>query len=120
MSKVGLAWDLDVTSEVRINAKKLEAAKQSLRSEWQAVNDMYESFRQRVYTQIAEIDQKSIELKHNIKQSLDELKIKIDGVIEDIKIFIDSPESSSRKLLKMSRDNFAKLQQSLDVILRAA
>jgi DNA anti-recombination protein RmuC len=96
----------------------LETSKRSLASEWQTVNEMYERFQQKVQAQITEIT--NSELRHNITQSLDELRAKIESVIEEIKTFLEEPEKSSKQLLKMSRENFAKLQKSFELILKAA
>jgi stearoyl-CoA desaturase (delta-9 desaturase) len=120
MSKVGLAWDLQATADVRINAKVQETAKQALngvQSEWQNVNDMYQKLRETVYAKIDELDHSSIKLKNNILQNLDDLKVRVDVIMNEIKICMESPEKSSKQLLEATKNNFKSLKHNFESIV---
>jgi archaellum component FlaC len=123
MSKLGLAWDLECTPEVRIKARVQETSRQMLneiQSEWQTVNQMYENFREKLLTTMTNLDENSSKLKNNLSQKLDELRSQVDVLIKDIKNFMELPEKSSQKLLKTAHHNFKILQRNFESICKIA
>ena len=123
MYKLGLAWDLNCTSDVRIQAKEKTTAQNLLGNmeEFQCFSRLCEDVRSKLTAAIEAIEKKSTKLQNNISikvsQNLNDLSQKVDLVVLEIKNIKTSSEKSAKKLLNQASTKLHNLQERLESIL---
>ena len=124
MSKVGLAWDLERTPKVRIQAKMqetnqylLEGRKHELSLLQSRINQLTEV----IYVKLHEIDNRSVYIRTKLKKSFLDIQESLRKLAEQLQSSIQLTEESSEQLLKKaskkihdSEAAFYKLYNKLD------
>lgn len=124
MSKVGLAWNLERTPEVRIQAKihetnkhLLEGRKHQLSLLESRTNQLIEI----IYVKLHEIDTRSVYIRTQLKKSFLDIQESLKKLAEQLQSSIQLPEESSEQMLKKaskkiqdSETAFYKLYKKLD------
>ncbi|WP_323738904.1 acyl-CoA desaturase [Candidatus Trichorickettsia mobilis] len=124
MSKVGLAWDLDRTPEVRIQAKLNETNKYYI--EWRkqqasVLQNKVDQLLEHLYVKLNELENSSICVKNQLKKSFADAQESLNKIAEQLRSSVQLPEKSSEKILKMVAEKLdnteiiiCKLYQTLD------
>ncbi|WP_341755038.1 acyl-CoA desaturase [Candidatus Tisiphia endosymbiont of Ptychoptera albimana] len=105
MSKVGLAWNLEVTPEVRIQAKVNETSKYLIEGRKQQLSLLQDKINQlveRVYVKLNEIENSSISVKVQLQKSFIEIQESLKKLAEQLHSSIQLTEKSSERLLKIA------------------
>ncbi|WP_341752062.1 acyl-CoA desaturase [Candidatus Tisiphia endosymbiont of Piscicola geometra] len=105
MSKLGLAWNLEVTPEVRIQAKVNETSKYLIEGRKQQLSLLQDKINQlveRVYVKLNEIENSSISVKVQLQKSFIEIQESLKKLAEQLHSSIQLTEKSSERLLKIA------------------
>ncbi|BFD46222.1 MAG: fatty acid desaturase [Rickettsia endosymbiont of Sergentomyia squamirostris] len=105
MSKLGLAWDLEVTPEIRIQAKVNETSKYLIEGRKQQLSLLQDKINQlveRVYVKLTEIENSSISVKAQLQKSFIEIHESLKKLAEQLQSSIQLTEKSSEQLLKIA------------------
>lgn len=105
MSKLGLAWNLEVTPEVRIQAKVNETSKYLIEGRKQQLSLLQDKINQlveRVYVKLNEIENSSISVKVQLQKSFIEIQESLKKLAEQLQSSIQLTEKSSERLLKIA------------------
>lgn len=105
MSKLGLAWNLEVTSKIRIQAKINETSKYLIEGRKQQLNLLQDKINQlveHVYVKLNELENSSISIKAQLKKSFMEIQESLKKLAEQLHSSIQLTEKSSERLLKIA------------------
>ncbi|WP_375319252.1 fatty acid desaturase [Candidatus Tisiphia endosymbiont of Oplodontha viridula] len=105
MSKLGLAWNLEVTPEIRIQARANETSKYLIEGRKQQLSLLQDKINQlveRVYVKLNEIESSSISVKSQLKKSFIEIQESLKKLAEQLQSSIQLTEQSSERLLKIA------------------
>jgi stearoyl-CoA desaturase (delta-9 desaturase) len=123
MSRVGLAWDLNVTSDVRIQAKAQENSRISTiaaKTEWSNVKVKIDSLKDSVSTIITHnleiVETSSIKMKEEIYKNLEFINNKLNYLSEQARFFMQLPENSSDALIKKATKQIRNFENSINKI----
>jgi stearoyl-CoA desaturase (delta-9 desaturase) len=115
MSKVGLAWDLDRTPEVRVLAKMkevkthvIEVRKQQLGLMELKINQLLEH----LYEKLALLDDSSTALKAQFKKSVSSFQLSLSTLAGQLSLLSSqlATEKFSEKLLKITRYKITRIE----------
>jgi len=117
MSKVGLAWNLDITPEVRIKAKMNETKTYLIEGRKVRLNMMQEKIDQLINhlcIKLSELENSSISIKNQVKKSFKEIQGSLSNLAEQLhSSTIQLTEQSSEKLLKIANVRIKKAELSI-------
>ncbi|MCC8416035.1 MAG: fatty acid desaturase [Rickettsia endosymbiont of Gnoriste bilineata] len=105
MSKLGLAWNLEVTPEVRIQAKVNETSKYLIEGRKQQLSllqDKINRLGERIYVKLNELENSSISIKVQLQKSFIEIQESLKKLAEQLHSSIQLTEESSERLLKIA------------------
>ncbi|WP_425361863.1 fatty acid desaturase [Candidatus Tisiphia endosymbiont of Mystacides longicornis] len=105
MSKLGLAWNLEVTPEVRIQAKVNETSKYLIEGRKQQLSLLQDKINQlgeRIYVKLNELENSSISIKVQLQKSFIEIQESLKKLAEQLHSSIQLTEESSERLLKIA------------------
>jgi stearoyl-CoA desaturase (Delta-9 desaturase) len=105
MSKLGLAWSLEVTPEVRIQAKVNETSKYLIEGRKQQLSLLQDKINQlgeRIYVKLNELENSSISIKVQLQKSFIEIQESLKKLAEQLHSSIQLTEESSERLLKIA------------------
>ncbi|WP_375332300.1 fatty acid desaturase [Candidatus Tisiphia endosymbiont of Temnostethus pusillus] len=105
MSKLGLAWNLEVTPEVRIQAKVNETSKYLIEGRKQQLNLLQDKINQlveHVYVKLNELENSSVSIKAQLQKSFMEIQESLKKLAEQLHSSIQLTEKSSERLLKIA------------------
>ncbi len=105
MSKFGLAWNLEITPKVRIQAKINETSKYLIEGRKQQLNLLQDKINQlveRLCMKLIELDNSSISIKAQLKKSCIEMQESLKRLAEQLHSSIQLTEQSSERLLKIA------------------
>ncbi|WP_341761206.1 fatty acid desaturase [Candidatus Tisiphia endosymbiont of Thecophora atra] len=105
MSKLGLAWNLEVTSKIRIQAKINETSKYLIEGRKQQLNLLQDKINQlveHVYVKLNELENSSVSIKSQLKKSFMEIQESLKKLAEQLHSSIQLTEKSSERLLKIA------------------
>ncbi|WP_341749838.1 fatty acid desaturase [Candidatus Tisiphia endosymbiont of Sialis lutaria] len=105
MSKLGLAWNLEVTPEVRIQARVNETSKYLIEGRKQQLSLLQDKINQlgeRIYVKLNELENSSISIKVQLQKSFIEIQESLKKLAEQIHSSIQLTEESSERLLKIA------------------
>ncbi|MFU7503076.1 MAG: fatty acid desaturase [Candidatus Tisiphia sp.] len=105
MSKLGLAWNLEVTSKIRIQAKINETSKYLIEGRKQQLNLLQDKINQlveHVYVKLNELENSSISIKAQLQKSFMEIQESLKKLAEQLHSSIQLTEKSSERLLKIA------------------
>ncbi|WP_375330358.1 acyl-CoA desaturase [Candidatus Tisiphia endosymbiont of Nemotelus uliginosus] len=105
MSKLGLAWNLEVTPEVRIQAKVNETSKYLIEGRNQQLSLLQDKINQlgeRIYVKLNELENSSISIKVQLQKSFIEIQESLKKLAEQLHSSIQLTEESSERLLKIA------------------
>lgn len=124
MHKVNLAWDLDRTPEVRIQAKITETSRYFIEWRKQQINTMQnkvDSLLTHLYTKLDELEHSSVSVKKQLKKSFTEVQESLNKIAEQLKTSIQLSEKSSERILQIIAEKLdnteiiiSKLYNTLD------
>lgn len=116
MSKLGLAWDLDRTPEVRIKAKindniryTIETRKQRL----SIIEDKIAVLVENVRTKLNDLENSSLSMQNQVKKSFAEIYDALNRVADNLHSSLSLSESSSEKLLNSATKKINDIERSL-------
>lgn len=116
MSKLGWAWDLERTPEVRIQAKVNDVAKYVLdgrKEQLSLLQTKVEQLKSHFYAKMQEIENSSVNLKKQVKQSLQDMQQSLNKLNEQLQSSITLAENPSEKLLRSIAAKVKNTEQSL-------
>lgn len=116
MSKVGLAWDLESTPAVRINAKMNDVNKYIIDGRKEKISVMQnkvEQLLEHLRAKLSEIEHSSLSMKNQLQNSLSEAQETLNKIAEQLHTSVQLPENSSDKLLKIVAKQLDKIEQFL-------
>ncbi|WP_250311087.1 fatty acid desaturase [Rickettsia endosymbiont of Oedothorax gibbosus] len=105
MSKLGLAWNLEVTPEVRIQAKVNETSKYLIevrKQQLSLLQDKINQLGERIYVKLNELENSSISIKVQLQKSFIEIQESLKKLAEQLHSSIQLTEESSERLLKIA------------------
>ncbi|MCC8484099.1 MAG: fatty acid desaturase [Rickettsia endosymbiont of Labidopullus appendiculatus] len=105
MSKLGLAWNLEITPEVRIQAKVNETSKYLIEGRKQQLSLLQDKINQlgeRIYVKLNELENSSISIKVQLQKSFIEIQESLKKLAEQLHSSIQLTEESSERLLKIA------------------
>ncbi|MDD9335577.1 MAG: fatty acid desaturase [Rickettsiaceae bacterium] len=105
MSKLGLAWNLEVTSKIRIQAKINETSKYLIEGRKQQLNLLQDKINQlveHVYVKLNELENSSVSIKAQLQKSFMEIQESLKKLAEQLHSSIQLTEKSSERLLKIA------------------
>lgn len=105
MSKLGLAWNLEVTPEVRIQARVNETSKYLIEGRKQQLSLLQDKINQlgkRIYVKLNELENSSISIKVQLQKSFIEIQESLKKLAEQLHSSIQLTEESSERLLKIA------------------
>jgi stearoyl-CoA desaturase (delta-9 desaturase) len=105
MGKVGLAWDLDCTQQIRIEAKMQETRNYIIDRRKQKLcllQDKIDQLAQRVYAKLNELEDSSMSIKTHLKKSFIDIQESLKKLAEQLHSSVQLTENSSEKLLKIA------------------
>ncbi|WP_342271668.1 fatty acid desaturase [Candidatus Tisiphia endosymbiont of Parasteatoda lunata] len=105
MSKLGLAWNLEVTSKIRIQAKINETSKYLIEGRKQQLNLLQDKINQlveHVYVKLNELENSSVSIKAQLQKSFMEIQESLKKLAERLHSSIQLTEKSSERLLKIA------------------
>lgn len=105
MSKLGLAWNLEVTSKIRIQAKINETSKYLIEGRKQQLNLLQDKINQlveHVYVKLNELENSSVSIKAQLEKSFMEIQESLKKLAEQLHSSIQLTEKSSERLLKIA------------------
>ena len=120
LSKVGLAWDLNITPDIRIKARKratlLKAQKVTI-EQWEDVRLQSSKLIDMVYNKIRSIEASKSQLKTNILQSLrttlHELQGSLEYMINESIKRMELPENSTDKMIIKARGTLRRIEAQI-------
>lgn len=104
MSKLGLAWNLERTPEVRIQAKISEVNSQSIevrKQKLQLLQNKADQLVEHLYAKLHEVENSSENIRKQFKKSFMELQESLSRIAEQLHSSIQLTEKSSEKFLKI-------------------
>jgi stearoyl-CoA desaturase (delta-9 desaturase) len=116
MSRLGLAWDLNRTSDVRIQAKMEEKSKfivTQAQNQWGEVKTKVEKLKEMISVTINIIENSSNNVKANIDQQFKSIQEKLNYISEQAQLFIQLPEKSTENILNEARKQIRKFENSI-------
>lgn len=116
MSKFGLAWDLERTPEVRIQAKVNETRNYIVENRKQKLNSLQNKADQlieHVYTKLSELEHSSENLKKQLKKSFIEIQESLRRIAEQLRSSVQVTENSSEKFLKIAASKLKNAERIL-------
>lgn len=116
MSKLGLAWDLVRTPEVRIQAKMNETMKQLLEGRRQEINLLQNKIDQlttRLCVKLNELENSSLNIKKQLKKSFLDAQEKLKNIAEQLQSSVQLTEQSSEELIKSTSDKLKNIEQTI-------
>ncbi|MDR0296826.1 MAG: fatty acid desaturase [Rickettsia sp.] len=105
MSKLGLAWNLEVTPEIRIQTKKNETSDYLIEGRKQKLNLLQDKINQlveHVYVKLNELENSSISIKVQLQKSFIEIQESLKKLADQLHSSIQLTEESSERLLKIA------------------
>ncbi len=105
MNKLGLAWNLEVTSKIRIQAKINETSKYLIEGRKQQLNLLQDKINQlvkHVYVKLNELENSSVSIKAQLQKSFMEIQESLKKLAEQLHSSIQLTEKSSERLLKIA------------------
>ncbi|MCF8462467.1 MAG: fatty acid desaturase [Rickettsiaceae bacterium] len=121
MSKLGLAWDLNRTDEVRVKAKVEYIEKQNqnfVRDEWIKLATKTEELKLLLGSKLSNIEKSSILIKQKLKNKFDDIGVKLEKLYQQASIFTTAPESSSDRIIKKSASALAGFESKIKYLIR--
>ena len=121
MSKLGLAWDLNRTDEVRVKAKVEYIEKQNqnfVRDEWIKLATKTEELKLLLGSKLSNLEKSSILIKQKLKNKFDDIGIKLEKLYQQASIFTTAPESSSDRIIKKSASALAGFESKIKYLIR--
>ena len=122
MSKVGLAWDLERTPEVRIQAK-MNDVKASILEERKTQLNLIESKIDHLitclYSKINEFEHSSTAIKNKLKKSYEETLESLNKLAKQLHSSIQLSEQSSEKLLKIANQQIREAEYFITKLYNA-
>ncbi len=127
MSKVGLAWDLNVTSKERIQAKINQRNSELLnqaKEEWINLQEKCNQLISNISSRVEEIEKYSKAIKASISNSGNSLLNKIqssreglDNIMLIAKDFVEDPQKSTKKAINKTYKKFSKIEKRISLEL---
>ncbi len=121
MSKLGLAWDLDCTSELRIEAKMQELLKSvtdQRRERLDFIHAKINELTECVKHTLTQIENSSATIKSKIASSYIEIQDSLSNLTKQLHSTIRITEKSSEKLLRMATKKIELLESSLSLLYK--
>jgi stearoyl-CoA desaturase (delta-9 desaturase) len=116
MSKLGLAWDLQCTTETRIQAKMQETHGYLLEGRKQRLNLLQGKITQlaeHLYTKCSELENSSISIQSQIKKSFMEIQQSLKNLAEQLQSSVWLNDKSSERLLKIASKKVKNNERAL-------
>lgn len=116
MSKVGLAWNLDRTPEVRIQAKMQETKQyiaEGRRQQLSLLQSRIDQLMERVYAKLDDIDHRSVSIRAQFKKSFLDIQESLKKLAEQLQSSIQMTEVSSERLLKKASKKIQDSEEAL-------
>lgn len=113
MSKVGLAWDLNRTSDVRIQAKMDEKNKIAIMQtqvQWSDLQTQAEKVKEMISNALHSIEHSSYNVKANIEQKIKYVKEQVHYISEQAQLFVQLPENSSDTMLNRTKKELKEFE----------
>ena len=113
MSKIGLAWDLNRTSDIRINAKMEEKNSLTIKQtqvQWNDLQTKAEKLKELLSNTATSIENSSYKVKSNLEQKIKYIQTQIAYISEQAQLFVQLPENSSAKLLKRAKKELVEFE----------
>jgi stearoyl-CoA desaturase (delta-9 desaturase) len=119
MSKLGLAWDLNRTADIRIQAKMEEKNKlivMKAQNQWSEVKTKVEKLKEMISSTINVIENSSNNVKANIDQQFKSIQEKLNYISEQAQLFIQLPENSTENILNHARKQIRKFESHVIIL----
>ncbi len=103
MSKVGLAWDLERTPPIRVQAKIQETSQyiiEGRKEQLSLLQTKVDQLIKLIYVKLNEMDQRSISIRAQLNKSFLDTQESLKRIAEQLQSSIQLTESSSEQLLK--------------------
>jgi stearoyl-CoA desaturase (delta-9 desaturase) len=116
MYKIGLAWDLDRTAPVRIEAKVQETSSYLIEKRKHTLHTMQDKVDQlleNLCLKIKELEESSISIKEQFKKSFMEIQDSLKSLAEQLHSSPQIAEKPSEKLLKMVNRKISATEQAI-------
>ncbi len=110
LSKLGLVYDLERTSETRIAAKTIVTSK-NVKQEWLNIRDKVDALMSTVHSKISELEKVSV--KNEIYAYLGDIKVKLNDISNKANKLIKLPSNSSTDLLIACKEKLLFLEDLL-------
>ena len=124
MSKVGLAWDLQMTSKERISAKMnltQEQFRKNTVESWENIKVKSVDLVDLLYSHYKKIETSKQKFTDTVSSSISstyyDLKVKLDSLIEIATNSCEMPEESTEKMLKRAQASLEKIEVYVHKIL---
>ena len=121
MNKLGLAWDLNKTNEIRIQAK-LEYTKKRkqdfLRNEWLKIQTKIEELKILLKHKLSGIEKSSIFIKGHLQNKFNAISKKLESLYQKASNFTNMPENSSNKVVKKYELTIIKFESKIKYLLQ--
>lgn len=121
MSKLNLAWDLQTTSNLRINAK-IEHTKalinKPMQNDWLELQQKSEKIALSISKKLKEMEDFSINIKEKLQDNLFDLQNKVNFISASAKNIINLSGLSSLELLKSSQGQIYILENKFQLLIK--
>ncbi len=121
MNKLGLAWDLNKTNKIRIQAKVEYMEKQNqdfLRNEWLKIQTKIVQLKTSVKYKLSAVKKSSISINEQSQNKFDEISKKLESLYQKASNFINMPENSSDKIVKQYELSVAKFESKIKYLVQ--
>lgn len=117
MSKIGLAWDLDVTPLFRIEAKVSETAagfNKSMSQQFSNIKDKLLQIVNNVSSKLKELDNSSYDVKNKLRESFIKLSTSVDHFNKQIEYYSQAGRNTviSEKVMRVLSNKISDLEES--------